>query len=307
MINVASALTPNIRWRGHALLAFEPVEAMRLFHAFALPAGIALLLVAPYLLKRRRRAWQAAVALMLVLGLLDLLKGLDLEETAITWSTAAVLLLARPAFRVRHEALSLRSAIWRVPLLGACSLTIAAVAAWASEGRPSWGSVAKETGDLLLWRAGPMHFHHHFVYFHHRFTGLPLGIHLVELGTLLAMAYVVFRPLAAPSQLPGPELRLAATDLVRAHGSDTLSFFKLRCDKHYFFGRDGNAFVGYRIENGVLLLSGDPVGPAARPAGAARRAAGVRRRARPEARRGRRQPVPATALRGARTADDLSG
>jgi hypothetical protein len=46
-INVASALTPTIRWRGHLLLDFEPVEAMRLLHAIALPTGTALLLVAP--------------------------------------------------------------------------------------------------------------------------------------------------------------------------------------------------------------------------------------------------------------------
>jgi lysylphosphatidylglycerol synthetase-like protein (DUF2156 family) len=55
-INVASALTPTIRWRSHLLLDFEPVEAMRLLHAIALPTGTALLLVAPYLHKRRRRA-----------------------------------------------------------------------------------------------------------------------------------------------------------------------------------------------------------------------------------------------------------
>ena len=48
---------------------------------------------------------------------------------------------------------------------------------------------------------------------------------------------------------------------MREHGCDTLSFFKLRGDKHYFFSDDQRAFVGYRIENGVLLLSGDPVGP----------------------------------------------
>src|SRR5207244_8778120 len=37
--------------------------------------------------------------------------------------------------------------------------------------------------------------------------------------------------------------------------------------KHYFFSADRSAFVGYRIENGVLLVSGDPVGPdAALPA-----------------------------------------
>jgi lysyl-tRNA synthetase class 2 len=48
---------------------------------------------------------------------------------------------------------------------------------------------------------------------------------------------------------------------VRAYGSDTLSFFKLRRDKHYLFSPDRRAFLGYRVENGVLLLSGDPVGP----------------------------------------------
>jgi lysyl-tRNA synthetase class 2 len=86
---------------------------------------------------------------------------------------------------------------------------------------------------------------------------------VVEAGTLLAIAYVIFRPLAAPRALPGPDARAAAAELVRRHGRDTLSFFKLRADKQYFFSADRSAFVGYRIENGVLLLSGDPVGPEA--------------------------------------------
>ena len=47
LVNIGSALTPNIHWRGHVLLDFEPVEAMRLFHALALPTGLALLFVAP--------------------------------------------------------------------------------------------------------------------------------------------------------------------------------------------------------------------------------------------------------------------
>ena len=260
LINIASALTPNIRWRGHLLLEFEPVEAMRLSHAFALPAGAALLLVSPYLLKRRRRAWEAAIVLMLVLGLLDLLKGLDFEETLITWGTASLLLFAGPNFRVRHDPITLRSATWRVPLLGLAGVGTAAVAAWASQGRPSVATVLRETGDLLRWQAGPIHFrHHHFAWIHH-LVWIPLSVHLIEVGTLAAIAYVVFRPLAAPRALPGPDARAAAEALVRAHGTDTLSFFKLRADKQYFFSRDRRAFVGYRIENGVLLLSGDPVG-----------------------------------------------
>jgi lysyl-tRNA synthetase class 2 len=254
IVNIASALTPSIRWRGHLLLGYEPVEAMRLFHALALPAGMALLLVAPYLLRRRRRAWQAAIILMLTLGIFDLLKGLDFEETAITWLAAAVLTIGGGAFRVRHDPITLRSAIWRVPLLGVAGLAMAAVATWASQGHPSLTLVVREAGDLLLWQQGPIHYHHHF-------TWMPLGVHLIELSTLLAMAYTVFRPLAAPRALPDPAARAAASELVRAHGGDTLSFFKLRSDKQYFFSTDRRAFVGYRIENGVLLLSGDPVGP----------------------------------------------
>jgi lysyl-tRNA synthetase class 2 len=258
LINIASALTPNVRWRGHLLLQFEPIEAMRLFHALALPAGAALLLVAPYLLKRRLRAWHAAILLMVSLGLVDLLKGLDFEETALTWGVALVLLMSRHEFTVRHDPMGLRSALWRVPALGLVGVLAAALATWASQGHPSWSSVLRETGDLLRWQPGPLHFEHHTAL---HFAWIPLAVHLVELGTLMAIAYVIFRPLAAPRGLPDPGARRLAAQLVRSYGSDTLSFFKLRGDKQYFFSTDRRAFVGYRIENGVLLLSGDPVGP----------------------------------------------
>jgi lysyl-tRNA synthetase class 2 len=266
LINIASALTPNIRWRGHLLLGFEPVETMRMFHALALPAGVALLLVAPYLLKRRRRAWQVAVLLMLALGCFDLLKGLDFEETVVSWAAAAVLLVGGRGFGVRHEPITLRSAIWRVPLLGLAGLGVAGLVTWAQQGHPSLATVTRETGDLLRWQSGPLHFERHLA-LHHHFAWIPLSVHVIEISTLLAIAYVIFRPLAAPRGLPSSAARAAAAELIRAHGTDTLSFFKLRSDKHYFFSDDRRAFVGYGIQNGVLLLSGDPVGPPAAFAG----------------------------------------
>ena len=253
VVNIASALSPNIRWRGHLLLEFEPVEAMRLFHALAFPAGVALLLVAPYLAKRRRRAWEAAVVLMLALGLFDLLKGLDFEETIVTWAAAVTLLLGRDAFGVRHDPITLRSAMWRVPALGLTGVGAAALATWATQGHPSLRTVGLETAHLLSWQQGPIRYHHHLAW-------LPLGVHLFELPVLVAIAYVIFRPLTTPRALPSREARQVASDLVRAHGEDSLAFFKLRADKQYLFSVDRRAFVGYTIENGVLLLSGDPVG-----------------------------------------------
>jgi lysyl-tRNA synthetase class 2 len=256
-VNVAAAVSPDLSWRGHLLLDVEPVEAIRLFHAFALPAGAALLLLAPYLYKRRHRAWQAAVVLMVVLGVLDVLKGPDLISALVTWAVAALLVRRGDEFRVRHDRITGRSAFWRVPLLGAAALAIVGFAAWVSQDRPSWTSVVRETGNLLAWRSGVGVFHHHL----HHLAWMPDSVHLVELGTVALMAYVIFRPLAGPRELPDDHSRAAAAEIVRAHGADTLSFFKLRADQQYFFNAARTAFVGYRVENGVLLLAGDPVGP----------------------------------------------
>lgn len=264
LVNIASALTPNIRWRGHLLLQFEAVETMRVFHALALPAGAALLLIAPYLLKRRRRALQVAIGLMLILGVLNLLKGLDWEEAILSCVSATMLFYGRAAFAVDHEPITLRSAVWRVPLLGFAGLAVITLAAFADERHPSIGKVARETWDLLRFRPGPIHFERHTAaaFDHHlSFAWIPLAVHFVELGTLVGIAYLIFRPLTAPRTLPGPTTRRHAADLIRQHGRDTLSFFKLRSDKLLYFSQDGRAFVGYRVEAGVLLLSGDPVGP----------------------------------------------
>ncbi|MGI8579873.1 MAG: phosphatidylglycerol lysyltransferase domain-containing protein [Solirubrobacteraceae bacterium] len=51
-------------------------------------------------------------------------------------------------------------------------------------------------------------------------------------------------------------------NLVDAHGTDTLSFFKLRNDIDHLFAPGGCAVAGYRVEAGVLMVAADLVGPA---------------------------------------------
>lgn len=48
----------------------------------------------------------------------DLLKGIDLDDALISWAVAGVLWACRDAFVVRHAPISLRAAIWRIPLIG---------------------------------------------------------------------------------------------------------------------------------------------------------------------------------------------
>ncbi len=90
---------------------------------------------------------------------------------------------------------------------------------------------------------------------------MPQALGVVSLLGVILAARALFRPL--PSLVPLPDLaeRARAADVIRRHGHDTLSFFKLRQDKHYLWSEDHRAFVGYRSESGVMLISGDAVGP----------------------------------------------
>ena len=82
LVNLASAVTPNIAWRNHLLLYVEPFETLKLTHALAIPASMLLLVTSPYLWGRRQGALRLALVLLLGLTVLDLLKGLDLEAAA---------------------------------------------------------------------------------------------------------------------------------------------------------------------------------------------------------------------------------
>lgn len=255
LVNLASAVTPGIEWRDHLLLQVAPIAALRISHAIAVPASMVLFVTAPYLWRRRQGALRLAVVVLVGLGVLNLLKGLDLEEAAASFTVAGLLWLGRSSFCVRHDPVGLRSALKRIPLIAGGGLLLCGVAVWiAAPADASLWTIAHQTFDSLLWSKGPIQFHDDV-------SGVDEAVGVGGLLLLLWCAYLVFRPLAAPHAFPGGETRHAARELVRRHGADTLAYFKLRRDQHYLFSADRKAFLGYRVEAGVLLVSGDPVGP----------------------------------------------
>ncbi len=223
LVNVVSALTPELDGRLRAAGRVLPREVILAAHGLALPAGLVLLLVGYYLARRRRRAAHLAVAVLLVAGGLDLLKGLDVEEALASWAVAALVWWGREAFCAVHVDGRLRTALLRTAGIWA-GATGAALSAYAITGR---------------WLAAPA----------------------LAATTLVASAWVLLRPIRDPVHLPSAEARAAAAQIVRTHGVDTLSFFKLRDDLEHLRSADGQAFLAYRVQNGVLLVAGNPVGP----------------------------------------------
>ncbi|MDX6664887.1 MAG: lysyl-tRNA synthetase, class, partial [Solirubrobacteraceae bacterium] len=220
LINVISALTPELADRIRELHALAPASEVMTADRLALPVGIALLLAAPYLWLRRRGALWAAVALLTTIGLLDLVKGIDWEEAAVSWMVAGVLVRWRAAFWVRHD-----PGHWAIALRDVASILLAAF------------------GAAAILAA----------------VGASVGIEeLLGIAPFALVLWVAFRRPAAPEH---DECRDDVARVVREHGSCTLSFFKLREDLHHLFSADRSAVLSYRVEGGVLLVAGDPLGP----------------------------------------------
>jgi lysyl-tRNA synthetase class 2 len=253
-VDLASALTPNVSWRGHLLLRLEGVQELMVFHALAAPVAVVLLICAYYLYRRRRRALQLAVALLVALAVFNLFKGFDFEEAIGDAAVAALLWWGRASFHVEHEPLSRQSSLLRAPVVAAAGLAASLAVVTVAAGHAAVGTRIRETAALLLWQPGP-------IVFHDEFGRLDLAVGLLGIVTFAAVAYLIFRPLAVPRDLPDPRARAQARGLVEAHGTDTLAYFKLRPDTHYLFTPDQRAFLGYRTESRVIVVAGEPVGP----------------------------------------------
>ena len=253
----SSAITPAAHGRAHLLLSVLPQEVPRAAHALALPAGAALLVIARQLTQRRRRALTMAVVVLAVAGLLNLLKGLDAVEALLCWGAAATLLTARAAFCVGPQegalAAARQAALAALASLVVAFATLFAASHWAHPATTPAAALA-EIAARASWLHGPLHYREPFEW-------VPLSIDAILSLGLLGIAYIVFRPLAHPRDFPGAAARRRAAAIVREHGRDTLSAFKLRADAHYFFSSDRRAMAGYAVEGRACVIAGDPVGP----------------------------------------------
>jgi lysyl-tRNA synthetase class 2 len=258
VVNIGTALAPHLPAGMQSMLDGRLVDLVPVATALELPIGASLLALAAYLARRRRGAWALTLAILFAVGAIDVIRGPDVGEGLLAWGLAAVVATQRSAFFVRHDSGAVRAAIWRLPLAVGAAVGIAAIAVWAGsraiDPHVSTHKAWHETRHLLALKGTGIHFHR-------AFSWVPFSVHLLAVVTILAAFYLLLRPLAGPRQLPGSRDRRLARDLVENHGDDTLSYFKLRQDKHYLFSDDERAFVGYQVVGRRVLISADPVGP----------------------------------------------
>jgi len=256
--NIVSAVRPELQSRSSTVNTLMSESVRGSIHAAALPLGLLLVVTGTYLARRRRGAWLVALILLVITGTVAFVHR-DVDGGVVAWSLALTLAVTGNAFTVRRDPHAIRAALTRIPIIGGVAVLTAVGTILAAHRHVSPGLTAprlvRETADLMTFQNGPLAFgtHTHWV---------PLGIGLVSAAALIAAAAPLLRPLAHPRHPAPDSARARAHRLVTRYGDDSLSFFKLRKDLHYLFSVDRRAFLGYRVRGGVLVVSGDPVGPA---------------------------------------------
>jgi lysyl-tRNA synthetase class 2 len=225
LIGIVSALTPEMTDRFRVVKGMLPPGLPTAARVGALAFGIALVFLSRSLARRRRRAWQLAVVVVIASAISHLAKGLDVEEATISLGLLVALIAYRRRFDVPGDPGTVR------PLLaiGAIVVSIAAVII----GIELRGVDLPDRGSDFLTALG----------FAIGFTALFLWL----------------RPISQVARQTVGERRVARA-LVDAYGRDSLSFFSLRRDKSYFFSPTRRSFLAYRVVAGAALVSADPVG-----------------------------------------------
>ncbi|MFF3014504.1 bifunctional lysylphosphatidylglycerol synthetase/lysine--tRNA ligase LysX [Streptomyces sp. NPDC057939] len=260
-----------------ALLALSPTlrrllrPVVRFLDQFVVPVSenlayaVFLFLLAAALGTRKKIAWWIVVTYLALLILVDVLIIADGDywvggpSMAVAVAAMIILIAARGEF----YAASRHGAVWRAMLVLGLGLLAAVLV--------GWGLVALFPGTLprgqwLDWAAKQVF---GGLFSARQFDGRPPRPLYFLLGlfgalALLNAATTLFRSQRLTAALHGDEEpRIRA--LLGAYGrNDSLGYFATRRDKAVVFAPNGKAAVTYRVEAGVCLASGDPVGdPAA--------------------------------------------
>ncbi|MBV6623293.1 MAG: bifunctional lysylphosphatidylglycerol flippase/synthetase MprF [Rivularia sp. (in: Bacteria)] len=258
IINLLSAVTPNIPKRTELLEQFVPFEIRASSHFLAAITGFILITLAANLLRRKRVAWLLTVGLLIVSITLHLLKGLDYEESLLAVVLLVQLIFLRGLFTAQSDRPSIAQGI-RV-LIVALLFTLA------------YGTV----GFFLLDKQYSVNFNlfealqqTFAMFFTLDNAGLQPttkygrffadSIYFVGATTLTYALFMLLRPVLLRTTFEME--RQYVKEIVEQYGKSSLARLTLLNDKAYYFSDTGKSVIAYVAKGRGAVALGDPIGP----------------------------------------------
>ncbi len=255
------SLSPVLRFLIHPLRLYIDdyyFDAPDTSFAWALVLG----LLAAALASRKRIAWWLLTLYLVMIALANVVVVVaDRDVNAavacvVHISVISLLIAARSQFYTRVR----RGAAWKALGVLVTGLAIGTLLGW---GLVELFPGSLPSGERLLWafnRVTTL-----AAIDNEQFGGRPHGFVNTLLGlfgaiALLTAVMVLFRSQRASNALTGHDESALRGLLARSGGEDSLGYFATRRDKAVVFAPSGRAAVTYRVEVGVCLASGDPIG-----------------------------------------------
>jgi lysyl-tRNA synthetase class 2 len=256
--DVLAVLKPDWHATLHRFSAYAPGTLTNVGRTADVIVGLMLLMLSHALRRRKRRAWQAVVALLAFDIAIHFLHAPRIYYSAIV---ALVVLVALLYFHDEFYAVGdpgTRWTAWWV-FCGLVVVDMAIALGYLASGNlvgdwPLPGRIEDAIYELV-GVTGPIQFYsdRRGDMYHILTTGLGLF-------TLLVTAYLFFRSARRRAKLAPADAERIRGLLAKQGERDSLGYFALRSDKNVIWSPTGKACVCYRVVTGVMLASGDPIG-----------------------------------------------
>jgi phosphatidylglycerol lysyltransferase len=259
VVNLLSAVTPNLYGRTHWLKQFLPFEIRAGAHIFAALTGFVLLTLATNLWRRKRVAWLLTIGLLVISIISHLLKGLDYEESLLSAVLLVQLLLTGHLFTAQSDRPSIATGV-RV-LIGALLFTLAygTIGFYFLDQHYSQNfnvlEAVLQTLALFFtednWGLEPKtRFGRFFVN----------SIYVIAASTITYALLMLLRPVFLRDAASAKD-RHKAKEIVENYGCSSLAALTLLPDKSYFFSPSGRSVIAYVPKGRGAIALGDPIGP----------------------------------------------
>ena len=258
VVNLVSAVTPSLPRRVALLQETFPFEIRAGSHIFGAVTGFILLTLASRLLRRKRAAWVLTIVLLLLSIISNLLKGLDVEESLLSFALLILLVVMRDNFTAQSDRPSMAQGVG--VLAGALIFTLAyGVAGFFLMDRQysvEFDLFTALTQTLAIFFTADNAGLEPTTRFGRFFID---SIYIVGASTLTYAVLMLLRPVLLRTNATEDERRQAQT-LVEQYGHSSLARFCLLPDKSYYFSPTGKTTIAYVAKGKSAIALGDPIG-----------------------------------------------
>src|SRR6201996_2968471 len=257
--DVLAIFSPGIHARFHRITQFAPGTLTNVARSTDVIVGLALLMLSHGLRRRKRRAWQAVIALLVLDIAIHAIhfRTMHLPTTVVGAILLGTLLYFHADFYAVGDRRTRWLALWVFLGLAVADLVIGLTYLSVSPLASSYSfptrlldvvaEVSGVTGHILFLSDARADTYHAMT--------TALGVF-----TLVVTAYLFLRPAEPKDQLAPSDADRIRQLLDRYGDRDSLGYFALRDDKSVIWSPTGKACICDRVVSGVVLAGGDPIG-----------------------------------------------